>query len=111
MTTISDLEKQIEECRETIAVRDMALKLYENKEFKAVIIDDFSTKQCALYAQLSCDPSLTKEQQQDALGLAQAAGHLRRFLSAKVAMGNQAARTIADIEEEIEAVRLEGGDE
>lgn len=110
MSEVFALEKQLEDSKEAVTRRELALKLYKNPEFKKLVLDEFCTTECARYAQLSADPSLGDRERADALALAQAAGHLRRFLSIVVTMGNQADRLIPDLEAEIEAARQEEGE-
>lgn len=110
MSEVFALEKQLEDSKEAIVRRDLALKLYKNPEFKKLVIDEFCTTECARYAQLSADPSLGDRERADALAMSQAAGHLRRFLSVVVTMGNQAERLLPDLESEIEAARQEEGE-
>lgn len=110
MSEVFALEKQLEDSKEAIARRELALKLYKNPEFKKLVLDEFCTTECARYAQLSADPSLGPTERADALAMAQAAGHLRRFLSVVVTMGNQAERLLPDLETEIEAARQEEGE-
>ena len=89
MSEVTALEKQLEEAKVFINRRDLAVKLYNNPEFKKLIIDEFCGSECARYAQTSADPALDDRQRADALAIAQAAGHLRRYLSVIVTMGNQ----------------------
>ena len=110
MSEVFALEKQLEDSKEAIARRELALKLYKNPEFKKLVLDEFCTTECARYAQLSADPSLGPTERADALAMAQAAGHLRRFLSVVVTMGNQAERLLPDLESQIEAARQEEGE-
>ena len=110
MSEVFALEKQLEDSKQAIARRELALKLYNNPEFKKLIIDEFCTTECARYAQLSADPSMGANERADSLAMAQASGHLRRFLSVIVSMGNQAERMLPDLEAEIEAARQEEGE-
>jgi hypothetical protein len=110
MSEVLALEKQLQTAKQLAARRDMALKLSDNREFKQLILKDFCVEECARYAQSSADPALTTEQRADALALAQAAGHLRRFLSVVVQMGNTANNEIPQIEVAIEELRQEGAE-
>jgi|SRR5690606_30251700 len=110
MSEVFALEKQLEDSKEAIARRDLALKLYKNPEFKKLILDEFCTTECARYAQSSADPALGDRERADALGIAQASGHLRRYLSVVVTMGNQAERLMPDLESAIEEARQEAGE-
>lgn len=107
MSEVTALEKQLEEAKVFISRRDLAVKLYKNPEFKKLIIDEFCGSECARYAQTSADPALDDRQRADALAIAQAAGHLRRYLSVIVTMGNQSEEMLDRLEAEIEAARQE----
>jgi hypothetical protein len=111
MSEVSQLERQREGSLALIAERDLALKLSDNPDFKKLILEEFCVRECARYAQSSGDPALTAEQRADALALSQAAGHLRRWLSVKVRMGNQAEGQLPELEAAIEEARQEGGEE
>ena len=107
MSEVTALEKQLEEAKVFITRRDLAVKLYNNPEFKKLIIDEFCGSECARYAQTSADPALDDRQRADALAIAQAAGHLRRYLSVIVTMGNQSEEMLDRLEAEIEVARQE----
>ena len=107
MSEVTALEKQLEEAKVYISRRDLAVKLYNNPEFKKLIIDEFCGSECARYAQTSADPALDDRQRADALAIAQAAGHLRRYLSVIVTMGNQSEEMLDRLEAEIEVARQE----
>lgn len=105
MTKIEALEQQLSDSRLLVEHRELVLKLSENREFRKVILEGFCEKECARYARASGDPQLTPEQRADALAMAQAAGHLKRYLSVQVVVGNTAANTIPEIEATIEEMR------
>lgn len=107
ITRTQALEAQREDFKKAIKLRDAAIKLSENKLFKDVILDEFCVKEAARYAHTSADPSLSDKDQANALALAQAGGHLRRWLSVIVRMGNQAEDQMADLDEAIEEARVE----
>lgn len=64
-------------------------------------MDNFCLKECARYVQASGDPALNAESRQDALNIAQAAGHLKRYLSVVIQMGNHAERQMPDLDNAI----------
>ena len=105
--TVEELEQHIKHLQERVEIRDMALKLETNREFRKVILDEFCTTECARYAQASADPMLSAEQRADALALAQAAVHLRRYLSVILQMGNRANADIVEAQEAIAEARRE----
>jgi len=105
MSAVAQLEHQRAQNQTLIERRDLALRLEKNPEFKALILDQFCVQECARYAQLSADPSLKPEDRENALALAQAAGHLRRFLSVVVQMGNVAEGQMAELDEALVEAR------
>lgn len=107
MSQVNQLETQRRENDKAIELRELAIKLSTNREFKKLILDGFCLEDCARYVQLSADPSLNAEQRADALGLAQAAGHLRRYLSMLIAQGNRAEHQNAELDAVLDEARLE----
>lgn len=118
---MSEVEQQVEELRRhqadqktLVDARDAAIRLSTNPDFKKLILDGFCLHEAARYAQESGDPLLSAGQRQDALNLAQASGHLKRFLSLTVTMGNTAARNMIDADNQIAYLlnpELEEGEE
>lgn len=104
---VEALEKQQKDAALLMAHRDMALKLSSNREFKKLILEEFCVNESARYAHSSADPALTAEQRADALALAQAGGHLRRWLSIKVRMGNTAEAQQGDLDDALAEARGE----
>lgn len=109
--TIQELESSIQQQKTLVAMRDAALRLADNKDFKSLILDGFCLTEAARYVQSSGDPALGAGERADALALAQASGHLKRFLSVTILMGNTAANNIRQSEEAIDQIRAEGGEE
>ena len=107
MSQVNQLELQLENAKELIRRRQMALRLATVPEFKELILDDFMVKECARYVQASCDPALKAEERADALNMAQAAGHLKRYLSVVVQMGAHSERELPSLEEAITEARVE----
>jgi hypothetical protein len=107
MSTEIELEQHIVGLEEIVARRDLALKLEKNREFRKLILEEFCVNECARYAQASANPALKEVERADSLALAQAAGHLRRWLSVIVQMGNQAASEITQTQAAIEEARRE----
>jgi hypothetical protein len=107
---IAGLEQQLSSAKALVKRRDAALKLYENRDFKALIVDGFMCDEAARYVQASGDPALGESERADALAMAQASGHLKRFLSVVVVMGNTAARDVKGLEEAIDEERSGGAE-
>lgn len=107
MQNIRQLEAYIEGQKEVAAFADAVVRLQDNPDFRLVINEGFMLHQAARYAQESGDPALQPHQRQDALNMAQASGHLKRFLSVSVVMGNDADQSILNAQQQLEELRAE----
>lgn len=110
-TQIEQTEHRISELKEQIELRDRILRLTNNSDFRFVIQDMFLNKEAARFVQLSEDPSLPPESQKDSLRIAQSTGHLKRWLSMNIRMGNMAEEDLVNQHEIIEQLRAEGASE
>ena len=112
MSEVQHLEQQLEMSRELIKQRDAILRLQKNKDFRYIISELFLEKECAQYARISSNYSLTEQSRESALRMAQAAGHLDTFLNSKIMAGYQAEMTLPELESQIlEAIREEVEDD
>lgn len=107
MSEVQQLEQHLVKSKKLVAEMLMAEKLQKNTEFRKLILEEFCVQECARYAQISADPALPANERADALALAQAAGHLRRWLGVKCQMGYVAERELPQVEEAIAAARAE----
>lgn len=105
MSDVTQIEQQIEAAKPLIAQRDKALRLTNNRDFRDIILDGFCVQECARYAQLSGDPSLSPADQANALAMAQAAGHIRRYLQVICRMGDTAEHEIKVANEMLDEIR------
>lgn len=105
MSNVADFEYHIAGLKEQIELRDAAIRLNQNPDFRKVILQNFCVTECARNAQNSAHPQFTAEQRSDSLALAQSAGHLRRYMSVTVQQGNVAASTLAEAEEQLDEAR------
>lgn len=109
VSQVAQLEQQQDQAKTLVERRQMALRLAQNPDFRRLILDEFCLQEAARYVHSSADPALTAEQRQDALNIAQASGHLKRFLSVTVQMGAHAERTLPELEEALAQARIEEG--
>lgn len=107
MSDIQELEAQIQNHESLVAQRKLALKLSENPAFRKLFHEDYFTREAARLVQLSSDPSLTPAQRADALSMAQATGHTRRYMSMLIQMGAVAERELPTLHAELEELRAE----
>ena len=107
MSEVYALEKQLEGSKKAIELRQIALRLSQNPDFKKLILEEFCVNEAARYVHTSADPAMNAEQRADALAIAQAGGHLKRYLSVVMQMGYQAESQLVSLQEAIEQARLE----
>lgn len=105
MSDILSLEQGIKDAEELVAKRDMAMKLAQNHEFRKLFMDDYFVTEAARLVQLSADPSLSPEQRADALAMAQATGHAKRYLSMTIRMGSHAEEELPEMRDTLEELR------
>lgn len=106
---VAQLENQKQGMEHTIRMRDAAERLQKTADWKLVIGQGFCLHEAARYAQESGDPALSATNRADSLALAQASGHLLRFLNAVRNIGNKAEYDMADLENEL--VKARNGEE
>lgn len=108
---VAGLEHQIDGAKQVIAHGEDVVKLIKNPLFRKVILEQFCTRDCARYVQESGDPLLSDSNRADALALAQAAGHLRRWLDISVRIADNEQGRLLELQEELDIVRSEPEDE
>jgi hypothetical protein len=106
-TVLEGLEEQREDAKRLIERRELMLRLVNNPDYRAAITEGFILKDCARFAHQASDPTLTREQREDAMEMAKAAGHLKRYVSMTIQMGWKALNDLPELEAEIEEARLE----
>lgn len=105
LSDIQDLEQGIKDAEILINRRRMALKLSENLEFRKLILEDFCVTEAARLVQLSGDPILGDKERADSLAMAQASGHLKRYLSMMIQMGYHAERELPQLHAQLDEMR------
>lgn len=111
MSTIAQFEARKTKLKAQVAFRDQILKLSTNPDFREVIDKGFIHDEAARNARIGGDPALGKQEREDAIQMALASGHLQRFLSANIQMGNTAEDEIRQIDSVLEELRAEEGNE
>lgn len=111
MPTIAQLEEQQKNLKQPVLLRDLAVRLSKNRDFQKLILEEFCVNEAARYVQNSSNPALDAAGRADSLAIAQASGHLRRWLSVVCQMGDRAEVEIEQIGEAIEELRTEGVDD
>lgn len=105
--SVAALEQQKSNAKELIERRNLALKLSRNPDFKKLILKEWMVEEAARMVQVSGDPSLTPVDQANAMAMAQATGHLKRWLSVQCRMGDQAEAQMEELDEALAEARAE----
>lgn len=98
---VKDLENQKEQYKKLISYRDMASRLLNNPDFKDLILKYWCTEECARYVQVSSDINIPEENRNQALAMAQATGHFKRFLEVVKSMGDYAESQMESLDQAI----------
>lgn len=104
---VNELEKQLKDTKEQVAIRDTVLRLTNNRDFKKIILEDFCEAHAARNIRMSVDTNIDEKTAKACIAAGQAAGHLKQFLSFLVQRGNHAAGQVEQIEEALVEARGE----
>lgn len=107
MSEIEQLEAQKKDLKVQVELRDQIIKLSQNFEFRKVFHEEFFQKEASRLVRIGGDPNLDEKQRADAISMALATGHVQRYLSANVQMGNMAEENIKQIDAALEELRAE----
>lgn len=105
MTEVNELEEHKNINQKLMHRRDLVKRLETNPDFVELIYDIFCTEECARYVQVSTDPHLGEEDRQNAMEMARAAGHLKRFLEITVRLGDTAENQMDELSALINSTR------
>lgn len=104
---VEALENQISDNKGLIKKHEMLQRLLKNRDFKELILKEFMVEEAALYVQNSANPALSKEAREDSLLLAQASGHLKRWMVVLQQRAMVAMRELDSLEQEVIYARAE----
>jgi type II secretory pathway component PulJ len=113
MSEVEDLEFQLEQTKVLKTRMEMVERLLRNHDFRTLILDGFCRDDAARFVQESGDPALNDKPgaREDCLAMAQASGHLKRYLQMQIQMGRVSERTISELEAVLAEVRSQEGAE
>lgn len=95
-TPAQEIDRRMAELTVLANRREQVLRLYKNRDFKALILQFFLVDEASRYVQVSQQPGISAEASASALAIAQSTGHFKRFLDVVERMGESA---IAQLEE------------
>ena len=111
MSDLTELNRQLENAKAVAGQKEKIERLMRNRDFKELIVDGFMRDEAARLVGLSADPNLEAKDQHDCLSMAQAGGHLKRYVNVMIQQGHTAEREIPNIEAALEEMRSEGEDD
>ena len=106
-TPLIDLESQQAQGEHWIRMAEHVDRLRQNPDFQKLILEEFGVHEAARYIAFSGDMKQPTDARADALAMAQAPGHLMRFL---VITKQKAHMAMAQREELRQAIDQEAGD-
>jgi hypothetical protein len=105
MSDIQDLEQHIKDAEFLIERRKMAIRLSENHDFRVLFHEGYFKEDAARLVQLAGDPACDPQQRADALEMAKATGHAKRYLSMAIQMGFHAERELPEMHSTLAELR------
>jgi len=105
MSELQELEQQKAQYALAIERWQRLERLRSQLEWKHLIEEGFLLQDCARYTHASVDTAIPKEQREDALKIAQAAGYLSKFLEVLETQGRYAQNRLPELDAAIEEAR------
>lgn len=99
MSGIDQVERTIAADKAAIEMRDVALKLTTNRDYKKVITQGYFTDEAVRLVGLSADPNLTDAGREDVIRSIQAISYLQQYLRTLILTGNLAERDLEEQED------------
>lgn len=87
---IESVQNQIAQMEAMIETRNRIQRLVQNSDFKELINKRYIVDEAASFAGAAGDSNLNREQREDAMEMARAPGHLKRWFTVQIAMANKA---------------------
>jgi hypothetical protein len=101
------LDQQLRSEKELVELKGCADRLHANPDFRRLVYDEYLLKEPARLAMMAGDPIMEKPVRDDAMQMALAAGHFKRFMAATHQRGVAAEGNIIQINAVLDEVRAE----
>lgn len=108
MSDIATLEVTIDNAKQMVSRKNMALKLASNREFKALVLEGYFNEEAARLASISADPLMAKDRGEIMLAI-QGISLFRQYMQNIVRMGEVAERELLDSQEALQEALAEEG--
>lgn len=111
MSDIEQIEISMEQTKELIRRKEMAMKLSSNREFKKLILEGYFQDEAARLVSISASPNMT-EHRDEIFESITAISHFRQYMQNIVRMGETAEYELAEQRETLtELENMDDGDE
>lgn len=107
MSPIEQVELQIQQSEQLKEMRERALRLSENPDFKVLFSEGYFVKEAARLVQMSTDPRLPENIRQSSLDEARATGFVKRYMSDLITVGYTAEQNLPELHNTIDEIRAE----
>jgi len=108
-TTAEEIQLDINAARELVKDGDRLMRLHENEDFKALIVEGYFKAEPARLTQIKAHPGMqSDEQQQNILRALDAIGGLQQYFHKIFIQADQAEEAIRVNEQELENMAEEG---
>lgn len=109
MNAVETIEVSIEECKTKVAMNDAVDRLWENKDFRTVVLDGYFRDYAVEMVTAKSNPGCQTEQIQAAIIRSiDGIGNLKQYFSKLDKEADMARQAILDSEIELEELRSEG---
>lgn len=110
MSDIQELEISIEDAREKVKLKDMALKLASNREFKKLILEGYFKEEAARLVAISADFSMKDYRDEITMNI-QAISCFKQFMQNIVRTGEMAESELEQSQEVMDELLEEESDQ
>lgn len=108
MSEVKKAEARVAGLKAMIKFREDLFRLIDHPLYQEVIEKGFCTEHAARFVRESTNIMLSQDQRADSLAMAQAAGYLRRWVSATIKMADAAEGDLPDSENLLSYLRAGG---
>lgn len=102
---LQQVENQLNQVEALVETRNRIQRLTQNSDFKELINKRYIIEEAATFAAAAGDPAMTKDQREEAMDMAMAPGHLKRWLSVQISMANTAEDQVAQLKHARDVLR------
>ena len=106
MSQVEALQLTLDQAKELVSRRDMALKLENSRAYKTLILDGYCKDEAVRLVRLSADHSVAQHAEEIQLAI-KSISMFQQFMQNIIRVGDIAERELENYEEELELARKE----